>query len=62
MSGTALALRCVIQHPLVASAVIGATSSRQLEELVAAAEQPPLDAELLQAIDAIHTRYPNPTP
>jgi aryl-alcohol dehydrogenase-like predicted oxidoreductase len=62
MSGASLALRFVLDHPLVASAVIGVTSSRQLEELVAAAARPPLDAALAAAVDDIHRRYPNPTP
>ena len=62
MSGASLALRFVLDHPLVASAVIGVTSSVQLEELVAAAARPPLDAALAAAVDDIHRRYPNPTP
>ncbi|KAL4443893.1 hypothetical protein ABPG75_011630 [Micractinium tetrahymenae] len=57
-----LSLRFVLAHPLVASAVIGATSEAQLAELVAAAGAPPLEDELVAAIDAIHRRYPNPTP
>lgn len=57
-----LALRFVLGRPLVASAVIGATSEAQLAELLAAAQAGPLDAELLEAVDAIHARYPNPTP
>ncbi len=62
LSPTSLALRFVLGHPLVASAVVGATSSEQLEELIAAARAPPLEAQLLEAIDAIHQRYPNPAP
>lgn len=62
LSGTSLALRFVLAHPLVASAVIGATSSEQLAELIAAARAPPLEEELLEAVDAIHRRYPSPAP
>ena len=61
-TGAALALRFVVGHPLVGAAVVGATSSRQLAELVAAARQPPLEEGLAQAVDAIHRRFPNPTP
>ena len=47
---------------VVASAVVGATSAEQLAELVGAAASPPLPPELVEAVDAIHRRYPNPTP
>lgn len=56
------ACRFVLSQPLVASAVIGATSGHQLQELLAAAAKGPLEGELLEAVDAIHRRYPNPTP
>lgn len=62
MSGATLALRFALHRPLVASAVVGATSEAQLAELVAAAAAGPLDAALLEAVDAVHARYPNPTP
>lgn len=62
MSGASLALRFVLGHPLVASAVVGATSGEQLGELLAAAAAPPLAPELRVAVDAIHQRYPNPAP
>lgn len=64
-SVSALALcahRWVLQHPLVTSAVIGATSSAQLAEQLTAAEQPSLPQDLLEAIDRVHSRFPNPTP
>ena len=55
--------RFVLQHPLLASAVVGATSARQLTELLDAAEcTEHLDAGVMAAIDAVHTRLPNPTP
>jgi aryl-alcohol dehydrogenase-like predicted oxidoreductase len=66
MTLTELALRFVLDHPLVASAVIGATGVGQLNELVAVAEkvkmEPKLGEEVRSAVDAIHSRYPNPTP
>jgi N-acetyltransferase 10 len=57
-----LALRFVLSHPLVAAAVAGASSARQLEALLAAAAAPPLEAALRQEVDAVHAAYPNPTP
>jgi aryl-alcohol dehydrogenase-like predicted oxidoreductase len=57
-----LGCRFVLSHPLVASAVIGATSAEQLRQQLDAAEQGPLGGELMQEVDAIHQRYPNPTP
>lgn len=62
LSGAALALRFALGRPLVASVVAGATSEAQLQELLAAAAAGPLPPELLEAVDAIHARYPNPTP
>lgn len=62
MAPVELAVRFVVHRPLVASAVIGATSAAQLAEVVRAAEQPPLSEELAAAVDSIHARYPNPTP
>ncbi|KAH7615654.1 putative Protein tas [Nannochloris sp. 'desiccata'] len=66
MSLTELALRFVLEHPLVASAVIGATGVEQLGESVEIAErvkmQGKLEDNIRAAVDAIHARYPNPTP
>jgi len=66
MSPVHMAVRFVLDHPLVASAVVGATSVGQLEELVGAAavveEVGPLSREIREDIDAIHNKYPNPTP
>jgi aryl-alcohol dehydrogenase-like predicted oxidoreductase len=44
----------------VAATIVGATTQRQLEENIAAANLS-LSSELLDAIDAIDARYPNPT-
>lgn len=62
MSPATLALRFVLSHPATASALSGATEQEQLVELLAAAEAGPLPQEVLDAIDKIHERYPNPTP
>ncbi len=82
MSPTELALRFVLSRPLVVSAVVGATSAEQLEELLAAARRVEawekgegegggwsggaeggwLPPGAMEEIDAVHARYPNPTP
>ena len=63
ISPTQLAIRFVLGHPLVAAAVFGATGVEQMHEVVAAAEVGcPLSDELRAEIDAVHARYPNPTP
>lgn len=54
--------RFVLSHPLVASAVVGATSTQQLTELLDIADEPPLPDGAMDAIDAIHQLYPNPCP
>ncbi|KAL3137096.1 hypothetical protein ABBQ32_006680 [Trebouxia sp. C0010 RCD-2024] len=59
---TALALRFVLSHPLVASVVTGAMDVGQLSQLLDFAEEGPLDKDVLHAIDAIHQQYPNPCP
>lgn len=66
MSPVHLAVRFVLDHPLVASAVVGATSVGQLEELIGAAAAVEggarLSREIRGKIDDIHNKYPNPTP
>ena len=54
--------RFVMSHPLVASAVIGATSIEQLKQQIAAAHQGSLPPDILEEIDLVHGQYPNPTP
>jgi len=56
------ACRFVLDHPLVASAVTGATSLPQLDELIGAASQPPLSEDVLLQVNAVHANYPSPTP
>jgi aryl-alcohol dehydrogenase-like predicted oxidoreductase len=62
MSPVQLALRFVLEHPLLASAVFGATDEAQLVECLGAAGQPLLPEETRRLVDDIHDRYPNPTP
>lgn len=62
LSPVVVALRFVLSHPLVVSAVTGATSLAQLDELLEAAAQPALEPDLRAAIDAVHQHFPNPCP
>jgi aryl-alcohol dehydrogenase-like predicted oxidoreductase len=57
-----LAIRFVLSHPNLASCIVGATTSAQLDEITRAAAKGPLPTEVLQQIDKIHTRNPNPAP
>lgn len=61
ISPSVLALSFVTQHPLVASAVIGATSLEQLKELLGALEVQ-LSEEVMEEIDKVHSVNTNPTP
>lgn len=56
-----LALAFVNDRPFLTSNIIGATGQAQLEENLASADVE-LGAELLEAIEAIHKRRPNPSP
>ncbi|XP_010244620.1 PREDICTED: uncharacterized protein LOC104588408 isoform X2 [Nelumbo nucifera] len=56
-----LAIAFVLRHPLVASAVFGATKPWQLREVLHAC-QVELPPEIVKAIDKVHARYPNPCP
>ncbi|XP_044491904.1 protein tas-like isoform X5 [Mangifera indica] len=51
----------VLRHPLVASAVFGATKSRQLQEVINAC-QVELTAEIVADINRIHAMCPSPCP
>ncbi len=62
LSSTAMALRFAAHAPGAACALTGATQRQQLAELLSAAQAGPLPEEALAAIDALHERYPNPTP
>lgn len=54
--------RFVLGRALVASAVVGATSPEQLRQLLTAAGAGPLPPEVLEEVDAVHARLPNPAP
>ena len=56
-----MALAFVTGRPFVASTIIGATSQDQLARNIASAGLD-LDGEVLEAIEAIHARHPNPAP
>ncbi|MBA3581413.1 MAG: NADP(H)-dependent aldo-keto reductase [Gammaproteobacteria bacterium] len=56
-----MALAYVISRPFVASTLVGATALTQLAENISSLNVV-LSTELLNAIDTIHIRYPNPCP
>ncbi|KTG15892.1 MULTISPECIES: aldo/keto reductase [unclassified Guyparkeria] len=60
LSPAQMAIAFTLRRPEVASTIIGATTTAQLEENIAAGELS-LSDELLSAIDEIDARYPNPT-
>jgi aryl-alcohol dehydrogenase-like predicted oxidoreductase len=51
----------VLRHPLVASAVFGATKLWQLDEVLEASKIH-LTEEIFSEISDVHARYPNPCP
>ncbi|KAF9605277.1 hypothetical protein IFM89_015893, partial [Coptis chinensis] len=57
----ALAIAFVLKHPLVASAIFGATRSWQLREVIKACEVK-LTPEITLEINEVHARHPNPCP
>ena len=61
ISLTTLALRFAASRPFMGAVIIGATNLTQLAENIDAFEAP-LSPDLLEAIDAVHFRYPNPCP
>ncbi|HER34730.1 MAG: aldo/keto reductase [Halothiobacillaceae bacterium] len=60
LSPAQMAIAFTLRRPEVASTIVGATSTAQIEENIAAGELS-LSKELLDAIDEIDARYPNPT-
>ncbi|XP_058731625.1 TLC domain-containing protein At5g14285 isoform X3 [Vicia villosa] len=56
-----LAIAFVLRHPLVASVVFGATKSWQLREVLNACKIK-LTSEVIEEINKIHSRFPNPCP
>ena len=61
LSPTQMALTYVNTRPFLTSTIIGATSMQQLKENIASIDVT-LSADVLDAIEQIHTRYPNPCP
>lgn len=61
LTPTQLALAFVRSRGFVASTILGATTTNQLRENIAAWEVP-LSEEILDGIDAIHLRHTNPAP
>jgi aryl-alcohol dehydrogenase-like predicted oxidoreductase len=61
ISPTHLALAWVNQRPFVTSNLIGATTLEQLKENIDSVDVT-LPAEVLEAVDRIHARQPNPAP
>lgn len=56
-----MALAYVNARPFLTANIIGATSMQQLESNIASIDLE-LSDEVIQAIEQIHTRYPNPSP
>ena len=56
-----MALAYVVSRPFVTTAIVGATNQAQLESALASLDVV-LAPEVLDAIEAIHTRHPNPCP
>lgn len=61
LSPATLALAFVRQRWFVSSTIIGATTLEQLQENIAS-HTVTLNQEILQEIDQVHQRYPNPAP
>lgn len=60
-SPASLAIAFVLKHPLVASAIFGATKPWQLREVLQASKID-LTTEIIAEINKVHARYPNPCP
>ncbi|KAL3827884.1 hypothetical protein ACJIZ3_016686 [Penstemon smallii] len=56
-----LAIAFVLKHPLVASAVFGATKSWQLDEVLNGCRVQ-LTPEIVAEISKVHSKFPNPCP
>jgi aryl-alcohol dehydrogenase-like predicted oxidoreductase len=55
-----LALRWILMHPAVSCAIPGARRPEQVEDNVAAAEMPPLSAELMERVRDVYDRRIRP--
>ncbi len=58
---TQMALAFVNQQPFVTSNIIGATKMEQLKENIGSIDLE-LSAEVLEDIEKVHEKYPNPAP
>ncbi|XP_020216103.1 uncharacterized protein LOC109799863 isoform X2 [Cajanus cajan] len=56
-----LAIAFVLRHPLVASVIFGVTKSWQLQEVLNACKIE-LTSEVIEEINKVHSRFPNPCP
>lgn len=61
LSPVALAVGFVLRHPLVKSAVIGATNTTQLQEIFDACDVN-ITPQMMSEINHVHNLYPNPCP
>ncbi|XP_019711102.1 uncharacterized protein [Elaeis guineensis] len=61
LSPASLSIAFVLKHPLVASALFGATKAWQLREVLQASKIH-LTMEIIAEINKVHARYPNPCP
>lgn len=61
LTPVSLAIGFVLKHPLVASAVFGATKLWQLQEILDSCNVD-LNSEILSDIDKVHSTFPNPCP
>jgi len=61
VSPAQMALAFILHQPFITSAIIGATTMPQLQENIAAMDVS-LSDSVLEGIEAIHKRYPNPCP
>lgn len=61
MQPAELAIAFVASRPFVSSTIVGATSLAQLETNLRACARP-LDADVLEEIDALHLQFTNPAP
>lgn len=60
LSPTGMALAYTMTRPFVASTIVGARTSEQLQENLALADSIRLSPEVLEGIEAIHAENPNP--
>ena len=62
MSPVRLATLFALSQPVLASAVVGATSVPQLLEILDAESAEAISDDVRYEVEQVHARYPNPTP